>query len=95
MNITSYYGRTKIINFGRFNIHIERDMTEVSIGFYAHIERYDSAWFGIKIPFFTFEFSWDMFDEKHAPKYVLNIPDELKSALQEMELQKLIEESRK
>jgi hypothetical protein len=93
MEVTSY-GRIKIINFKRFNLHIERDMTEVSIGVYAHIVRYDSAWIGIKIPFFTFEFSWDMFDEEKAPRYVLNIPDELKEALQEMELQKLLKENK-
>ena len=93
MKVTSY-GRTKIINFKRFNLHIERDMTEVSIGVYAHIVRYDSAWIGIKIPFFTFEFSWDMFDEEKAPRYVLNIPDDLKEVLQEMELQKLLKENK-
>jgi len=82
MKLTSY-GRTAILNFGRFNIHVERDMTEVSIGFYAHITRYDSAWIGIKIPFLTFEFSWDMFDEEHAPMMKLNFPDDFPQELKE------------
>lgn len=82
MKLTSY-GRTAILNFGRFNIHVERDMTEVSIGFYAHITRYDSAWIGIKIPFLTFEFSWDMFDEEKAPMMKLNFPKDFPQELKE------------
>ncbi len=88
------YGRTAILNFGKFNIHIERDMTEVSIGFYAHITRYDSAWIGIKIPFLTFEFSWDMYDADKAPMIMLNLPPELKAMVQEMELQNLLREGK-
>jgi hypothetical protein len=93
MEIKKYSNRL-VVSIGKLQVHIELDLREISLGLFWGFERYQSAWFGIKIPFLTIETSWDMYDEDKAPMIMLNLPPELKAMVQEMELQNLLKESK-
>lgn len=86
MKVRKYPSRL-VIEAGKLQWHNELDLREISAGIFWGFERYQSLWFGIKIPFLTIEFSWNMYDEEKAPRYFLNmdnIPEEIKKWAAEM-----------
>ena len=50
------------IDIGKFDARIELNPYEISIGINYGYQRYDSVWFGIKLPFLLLEFAFDFFD---------------------------------
>jgi hypothetical protein len=93
MEIKKYSNRL-VVSIGKLQLHSELDLREISLGLFWGFERYQSTWFGIKIPFLTIETSWDMYDSDKLPMIMLNLPPELKAMAQEMELQNLLKENK-